>query len=99
MPGNIQVIEEVAMPAVEEEALAKRRRKYSKEQLNVLYREFMKGSARMKNEEIAKEISRLNGAQEVDKTDVRRWLINKRQANGHSEGESLLFQLSCACIT
>jgi hypothetical protein len=62
VPGDIQVIEEEAMPAVEEEASAERRRKYSKEQLDVLYREFMEGSARMKNEEIAKEISRLNGA-------------------------------------
>ncbi len=82
--------EEVAMPAEDEQVRAKQRRKYSCEQLDVLNQEFMKGSARMKNAEIAKEISRLNGAREVDATDVRRWMVNKRKANDNSEGASFL---------
>ncbi len=56
-----EVIEEVAIPAEDEQVRAKRRRKYSCEQLDVLNLEFMKGSARMKNASISKEINRLNG--------------------------------------
>jgi hypothetical protein len=42
-----EVIDEVGMPAEDEQVRAKRRRKYSCEQLNVLNQEFMKGSARI----------------------------------------------------
>jgi hypothetical protein len=49
-----EVIEEVAMPAVDEQVQTRRRRKYSCEQLDVLNQEFMKGSARIKNAEIAR---------------------------------------------
>jgi hypothetical protein len=49
VPG--EAIEEVAMPAKDEQVGAERRRKYACEQLDVWNREFMKGSAGMKNEE------------------------------------------------
>ena len=38
----------------------------------------MRGGLRMKNQEIARAISRLDGAREVDKTDVRTWMANNR---------------------
>ncbi len=88
------MIEEEGMPVEDDQAPRKRRRNYSQEQLDVLNREFLRGSARMKNAEIAKEISKLNGAREVDTTNVRTWLIKKRrkvdeQASGtNSECES-----------
>ncbi len=34
------------------------------------------------------EISRLNGAREVDVTDIGQWMVNKRKANDNSEGAS-----------
>ncbi len=52
----------------------------------------------MKNVEIAIEISRLNGAREVDATDVRRWMVKKRKANDNSEGASFYRQISFACV-
>ena len=65
-------------------------------ELDVLNREFLQGSARMRNAEIAKEISKLNGAREVDTSNVRTWMIKKRrkvdeQASGtNSECKSYL---------
>ncbi len=76
VPG--EVIEEVVMPFEDEQALVKQRRKYSHGQLDVLDLEFMKGSARMKNAETAKEISRLNGVFKVGATDVKRWQLEAR---------------------
>ncbi len=41
-----------------------------------LEHEFLRGGARSKNEEIAREISCLDGALEVDKNDVRQRMAN-----------------------
>ena len=61
------------------ETAGKRRREhYSRAQLDFLEREFVRGGLRMKNEEIARAISRLDGAREVDKNDVRQWMANSR---------------------
>jgi len=90
-------IEDEASISVEDSAPRKRRRMYSREQLDILNREFLKGTAggRMKNADIAKEINRLNGAREVNTTDVRNWMVNQRhhrvagdRESTHSEGES-----------
>ena len=51
---------------------------YSKAQLDFLEREFMRDGLHMKNEKIARAISRLYGAREVDKNDVRTWMANNR---------------------
>ncbi len=96
MVAQGEVIKEEGMPVEDDQAPRKRRRNYTQEQLDVLNREFLRGSARMKNAKIAKEISKLNGAREVDTSNVRTWMIKKRrkvdeQASGtNSECESYL---------
>ncbi len=42
--------------------------------------EFLRGGSRSKNEEIARAISCLDGAREVDKNDVRQWMANARRS-------------------
>ena len=84
VPGeSMEVVDEVAMCADEEaapaEAPRKRRRVFSNEQSEVLNREFLEGTSRMKNADIAREISGLNGAREVSTADVRMWMVNRRQ--------------------
>ena len=68
--------------AEEEEVAPKRKKReqYSVQQLEVLNREFLKDAGRMKNEEIAKEISGLDGARTVTTADVRGWMSNARRA-------------------
>jgi hypothetical protein len=64
------------------ESVGKRRRvHYSKAQLDVLEQEFLRGGARSRNEEIARTISCLDGAREVDKNDVRQWMANARRSH------------------
>ena len=59
-----------------EEQARRKKRNYSREQLDVLERECFGGS--MKNADIAAAITRLNGAREVTTQDVRSWRSNAK---------------------
>ncbi len=74
----------LVMPAAEvpaSESVGKWRRGfYPRAQLDVLEQEFQRGRARSRNDEIARTISCLGGAREVDENDVRQWMANARRS-------------------
>ena len=74
---------EPVQAADQEAPVGKKRRErqmYSEQQLEVLNRELLRGGLRMKNADIAREISNMHeGAREVSTSDVRNWFGNYKR--------------------